>query len=445
MAGFAAASSAVVREQRLWNLALLYLAGLASFFLASYGFANWLTSLRSDVPSLAFGWEQHVPFLPWTIVPYWSIDLLYAMSLFVCRTEAELTAHAKRLLAAQIISVAAFLLFPLRFDFERPHPHGFFGWMFGALASFDQSFNQAPSLHVSLATILWARYSQHLSGGRLGLMRVWLIVAGASTLTTYQHHFIDVATGLWVGLFCIAFIPDESPRWLRWTLPDFRRIEIGLMYFVGAAGLITLAIKVGGIAWVLLWPAGALFIVSGIYFAGRPELFREEDGAVTPAVAFLLAPYLAAAWLNSRLWTSKQPASNEIANGVWLGRVPRRNDRKYINSVVDLAAELRIDEEGFSYRSVPMLDLTVPTFEQLNAAVKAIEDLDSQRPTLVCCALGYSCSAAAVAAWLIASGRTKSVDDSIALIRASRPNIVLSRAHRRRLQEWCHVHELCSR
>jgi len=215
--------------------------------------------------------------------------------------------------------------------------------------------------------------------------------------------------------------------------------KLGLIYLAGFAVLSGLALEIGGAAWWLLWPAGALLIVAGIYFAGQPELFQKQNGAIAPAMLCLLAPYLAAAWLNSRIWTSKHSAADEIMDGVWLGRLPRKpeRDKQLVASMVDLSAELPVNTAGVSYRVVPMLDLAPPTFEQLDAAVRAIEELDSSRPTLVCCALGYSRSAAAVAAWLTASGRTRSVNDSIALIQARRPRIVLGLVQRERLEEWC--------
>jgi len=83
-----------------------------------------------------------------------------------------------------------------------------------------------------------------------------------------------------------------------------------------------------------------------------------------------------------------------------------------------------------------MLDLLVPDFLQLEAAVQAIDELSTARPTLVCCAGGYSRSAAAVAAWLLASGKSATVDEAIYQIRARRPRIVLGPAHRARLEEW---------
>ncbi len=431
------AEFATLEETRPWVPAILMLAVLTPFFFASYGFANWETSQRAYVPSLVFAWERRIPFLAWTIVPYWSTDLLYAISLFLCRTHKELYIHAKRLAAAQVISVTGFLLFPLRFSFDRPHPAGALGWMFDALANFDQPFNQAPSLHLSLTTILWAKYSQHLRGGPLWALRGWMILTGISTLTTYQHHFIDLPTGIWVGLFCVALFPDHPVLMRCETVRDPRRFKIAAAYLASGLLLILCAIRIGGSAWWLLWPAAALFLVAVIYVSGRAELFGKANGSMPGAMVCLLAPYLTVAWLNSRLWTMRTRAADEMADGVWLGRLPATAGpiKQGFRSVVDVTAELPVRVAGVDYRGVPMLDLLPPTIEQLDAAVKAIDE--SERPTLVCCALGYSRSAAAVAAWMMASGRACSTDDAIAAICARRPRIALGPAHRARLEEWC--------
>jgi protein-tyrosine phosphatase len=425
-------------ERRPWGAALLWLAVLTPFFFLSYGFAAWVTSQRRDVPSLVFGWEHRIPFLAWTIVPYWSTDLLYALSLFLCRNRKELNTHARRLLTAQIICMSVFLLFPLRFTFERPPTTGLSGWMFDVLLSFDKPFNQAPSLHLALTTILWAKYSQHLAGPALWLTRGWFLLVGLSTLTTYQHHFIDLPTGIWVGLLCLALFPDNPapPRYR--SSRNRQTMRVGAIYLAGSLLFVALAIWIGGAAWWLLWPVGALLIVAAVYWSGRPELFGKVDGAIDPVMVWLLAPYLAGAWLNSRWWTRADAAAQEIASGVWLGRMPRRTERdaQAIASMVDLTAELPADTSQIVYRGIPMLDSVVPSVERLEAAVQAIEDLNGNRPTLVCCALGYSRSAAASAAWLVASGKAVSIDHAIESIQARRWRIVLGPALRRRLEEW---------
>jgi protein-tyrosine phosphatase len=152
----------------------------------------------------------------------------------------------------------------------------------------------------------------------------------------------------------------------------------------------------------------------------------------------LLAPYLAGARLNQRWWARNEKLRDEIVPGIWLGRLPWRAERDMaaIASMVDVAAELPVDVSGVEYRAVAMLDMVAPEIGQLDAAVKAIEELEHARPTLVGCALGYSRSAAAVAAWLVASGRAGTVDEAIDCIRAGRPRIVVRQGHRERLKEW---------
>lgn len=214
-------------EPRPTRLAALWTTSLVAFFFATYTLAAWITSLRHDVPSLVFGWEVHIPFLAWTIVPYWSTDLLYVYSPFLFNSRAGLAAHGKRLLAVQAISVLIFLLFPLQFTFGRPQTTGLLGWMFSMRTGFDTQFNQAPSLHVGFAVILWLAYDRHLKGKARWLMRGWIILMSLATLTTFRHHFIDLPTGLLVGLFCAALFPDEgapapSPYSSKWLCLPFR-------------------------------------------------------------------------------------------------------------------------------------------------------------------------------------------------------------------------------
>ena len=428
------AVAAAPSTARPWRRALLWLAVLGPFFFASYGFANWMAARQPVVPVLVFGWESAIPFLPWTIVPYWSIDAFYALSLLLCRQRLELDRHALRLLSAQLIAVACFLLWPLRFSFQRPATDGVYGWMFDVLLGFDKPFNQAPSLHIVLLVVLWVKFAQYLHGHWRWLLHGWALLIGVSVLTTFQHHFIDIPTGLLVGWLCVWLWPEQGTPPLRaWQATrDRRRWRLAMLYLLGAALLILPALWLGGAALWLLWPVASLLLVAlGYAGLGAGVFQKRADGRLGLAARWLLAPYLGAAWLNSRLWTWRASQPVAVADGVWLGRMPGRVLPAPLLAVVDTCAELSCPAPGAAYASVPMLDLVVPDPEQLRAAAAAIERLRAHGPLLVCCALGYSRSAASVATWLLCSGRARSVDEAVARLRAVRPGIVLTVAHRR--------------
>lgn len=432
-------SATTTREPGLLKPAVLWLLLLAPLFFGTYGFATWFTTQREDVGSLVFGWENHMPFWAWTIVPYWSIDLLYGLSLLLPDSREELKRHALRLLSAQLIAVSCFLIWPLRFTFARPELDGVFGWLFDVLAGFDKPFNQAPSLHIALLVILWTCYHRHLQGIWRGLMHAWFTLIGISVLTTYQHHFIDLPTGVLLGWLCVWLWPLEGPTPLYGTrlATGKKRWQLALYYLLGAAVFAIPAFYFGGIWLWLTWPASALLLVSLNYALLDAEGFQKRaDGSLSPAARWLLAPYLAAAWLNSRLWTRNNPLPDQVLDDVWLGRIPTRRELKdsAFTAVFDLCAELSLDPGHVAYRTLPVLDLTAPTTAQCREAALAIESLRQYGPLLVCCALGYSRSATAVAAWLLHSGRASSVAEAFLLIQRARPGIVLGPLHREALE-----------
>ncbi|MGJ7903738.1 phosphatase PAP2/dual specificity phosphatase family protein, partial [Lysobacter sp. 1R34A] len=405
---------------RPWGRAVLWLALLGPLFFLSYGYANSVAASRGAVPHIVFAWEQAIPFWAWTIVPYWSIDLFYGISLFVCRDRRELDIQALRLLTAQAIAVACFLLWPLRYTFERPDSDGLFGWLFDVLLGFDKPFNQAPSLHIVLLIVLWVRFARHLRGGWRWLLHAWFALIGVSVLTTFQHHFIDIPTGLLAGWLCVWLWPERvAAPWRGAAVArDRQRWQLAAVYCAGAAACVFAAWSLGGAAWWLLWPAWSLAMVAANYaLFGANGFQKRADGRLSLAARWLYAPYLLGAWLNSRWWTRHAPQPVAVAGGVWLGRLPGAGERDRFAAVVDCSAELSLPvwREGDAVR--PMLDLVAPTPAQLRQAAQDIERLRRRGEVLVCCALGYSRSAAAIAAWLLLSGRAADVEAAIAALR----------------------------
>ncbi|WP_248918552.1 phosphatase PAP2/dual specificity phosphatase family protein [Pseudomonas entomophila] len=438
----------MAREAGLIRRGVLWLLLLGPLFFLSYGLSNTYTAGRDDVGSLVFAWESQMPLWPWTIIPYWSIDLLYGLSFLLPLTRREMDRHALALLTAQFISVTCFLLWPLRFTFERPELSGLFGWLFDVLMGFDKPYNQAPSLHIALLVIIWAMFARH-THRRLWrwLVHGWMGLIGLSVLTTWQHHFIDVPTGALAGFVCLWLWPRQGP--LPWQKARFacapKRWRLALRYGLGAVLFAVIGFKLGHGGLWLLWPAVSLLLVGMNYAVFGADGFQKgADGRLSIATTCLLAPYLLAAWVNSRLWTWRHPQPDEVCDDVYLGRMPGRSEASLFVGIVDLCAELPCPFAGQPaptqsasprrYHNLPTLDLVAPDSQLLQQAAKAIEDLRQHGPLLVCCALGYSRSASAVAAWLVLSGRSNDVDEAEALIRKARPGVVLHPAHRLALQ-----------
>ena len=82
--------------------------GLSLLFMVVYSGCNAFTAARSDVGTLYFAWERHIPFVPILIIPYMSIDLFFFCAPFLCGSTRELKLLAKRItLGTGILQVPA--------------------------------------------------------------------------------------------------------------------------------------------------------------------------------------------------------------------------------------------------------------------------------------------------------------------------------------------------
>lgn len=426
--------------ERPWRRAIAWLVLLGPLFYATYGFANWWAASRAAVPTLAFGWERGIPFWPWTIFPYWTINVFYALSLFLARDRHTMDRHALRLVTATVIAVSCFVLWPLRFSFGQPAVSGTPAFLFDALRGFDQPFNQAPSLHIALAVILWDWYRRFIRPlwARL-VLHVWAFAICASVLTTWQHHVIDIPTGALLGLVCVWLWPLERVASIRQgcrVTRDPQRWKLAGFYGVGALVFLGAALTIGGLGLWLCWPAASLALVALNYAAlGARGFQMDGHGRMRWAARWLFAPYRLGAAINAWAWTRRLPASVEVAPGLRLGRIPTQDEWVAAGqpTLVSLCAELQLPRVDGA-RCVPMLDLVVPPPRRLQRAAHVI---DAQRraghPVWVCCALGFSRSAAASIAWLRLHGTSASVGDAEAQVRRARPQIVLRAAWRQAL------------
>lgn len=418
--------------QRPWKRSLAWLCFLAPFFFMTYGFANHHTEGLEHVGSFVFDWEKHIPFWPWTIVPYWTIDAFYGLSLFLFTRKQELDRHVARLISATVVCVTGFLLFPLRFSFEKPEiAQPVFRWMFDALGAFDLPYNQAPSLHLCLLVLLWAAYKRHTPARWKWLVHIWALVIGVSVFTTYQHHVIDGITGIPAGLICCYLFPLVPGRPWKASLPHEAR-RLAMRYGITGLLLLVLGLVLSGWWLLLLWPALCLFVLTGGYLHAGPSIFRKNEGS-GPAAGkrctdsrIILAPYEAGARLVRRLFF-KAPPAVVVVPGIWLGGFPQELPAG-TKAVLDLTAEYprSAATRGVPYASVPMIDLLPPAAEEMARAIAAYRELQAHGPVLVHCALGMTRSAAVVAGILVTEKHCATITEALEHIRALRPEVTLS-------------------
>src|SRR5690606_18831494 len=126
----------------------------------------------------------------------------------------------------------------------RPETSGIPGFMFDVLGGFDKPFNQAPSLHIALLVIIWDHLRRRFTGTARLVWDAWCVLIGASVLTTWQHHVMDIPTGLLLGLFALwAFPADSHPAYRGFRLAKSRKArKLAGLYLAGATALALLAV-----------------------------------------------------------------------------------------------------------------------------------------------------------------------------------------------------------
>jgi protein-tyrosine phosphatase/membrane-associated phospholipid phosphatase len=413
-------------------------AGLSLLFVVVYGGCNWITAQRSDVGLLNFEWESHIPFVPRLIAPYLSIDLFFVAAPFLCRTGRELSTFTKRVILAIIAAGICFLLFPFRFAFPPPHASGWIGAIFDWFRGMDAPYNLFPSLHVALCLLLAHTYARHTRGTVRAALIVWFVLIGLSAVLTYQHHVLDVVGGAALAGYCFYFVRDSSPR-----LPVTTNRRIGFYY---AAGALTFGV-VAFVFWpsgaLLLWPGIAFLIATSGYFRLGPLIYRKSEGLLPISTLFTLGPCLAGQHLSLLYYRRQCQAWDQVTPQVWVGRLLRGSEASAamgagVKAVLDLAAEFSEAKpfREICYRNVPILDLTAPTIPQLSEMADFIDEYSQNGVVYVHCKIGYSRSAAAVAAWLLKTGKVSGVEGALTLIRRARPSVVIRPEIISALQRW---------
>ncbi len=395
-------------------------------FLVVYHACAWITMHRAEVPTCAFAWERLLPVVPWLIVPYWSVDAFFVAAPFLCKDEAELRVLRRRLVTATLAAGVCFLIIPLRLAWERPQVTGMFAPWFNAIQTLDAPVNLFPSMHIVYRTILAAHYARHARGRWRVASHVWFSLIGISTLLTWQHHLVDVLGGFLLAGAVFLAVPDAARK-------SGRNVFVGCLYLTGCVIFLVLANL--SPPWTLLftWPAAALGVATAASLGVGAAVLGKAGGRLPVASKLVMAPWLLGQWLSLLHYRRCSPAWSEITPQVWIGALPDaatslRLIESGVTRVLDLTAEFDAPEALRSlpgYKNIATQDLTAPTAVQLRDAASFINDAQRSGIIFIHCKAGYSRTAAAVGAWLLATKQCGSADDVARLLKEKRPGMVV--------------------
>lgn len=429
-----------------WLKGALWLVVLMPLFFGIYGYTNhYAAQLPAEkVGEYVYAWEAHLPFLAWTILPYWSIDLLYGLSLFLPMSAFSLRQHALRLLLATPIAALFFYFYPLKFSSPKPSSQGLYQWLFDQLGNFDLAFNQTPSLHIILLVIIWQAYLSLFTNSPSKLINImkwlwnsWCCLIGISVLTTYQHHFIDIPTGFLIGaLICYCF-PLNSEQSFKFS--GVKNKKLALSYLILSVGLISLAFFLS-LEWAIMvaWLAVSLGLIACAYGGLGSDIFQKNaEGKVSFASYIVFLPYRLLSKLIRKLFYKTHHSPQVVCDEIILGSYAMSRQTN-AQAIFDVCAEYpRQNFKVQGYCSAPLLDLTTPNLTDLKLAVMALNDLIEKYQTVfVHCALGLSRSSTVVLAWLMYARKAQNLEAAYHFLARHHYPFVLSNKHRQVLQSY---------
>ena len=224
--------------------------GTSALFMALYHACNFYAAGCGRLRYWYASWELGIPVVPWLIVPYWSIDIFFAIAPFLCTRRSELRALAGRLTLAILLASICFVVWPLGLAHVRSDEQGFFTPLFVAIHTFDKPHNLFPSMHVAFAFILRWTYHRHVRGLPRLLFHAWFLCVSLSTILVHQHHLVDLAGGLALAILCCYLITEDVCPTAQVDL-DRRGVGLATRHLVGAVVLLAFAWWLADWWWML--------------------------------------------------------------------------------------------------------------------------------------------------------------------------------------------------
>ncbi|RXJ83416.1 phosphatase PAP2/dual specificity phosphatase family protein [Arcobacter sp. CECT 8985] len=375
-------ANATLKERFVWVIYLGYL-----FFLL-YGCSNQLAEITAPHLSLVFEWEKNIPFIDIFIFPYMSSDIIFVISIMLLQTRFQLRVLTTRITFVILFSVFIFILFPLEYSFSKPVEIKF-EWLFNILKA-DLSYNQMPSLHISLAIILFDSLRRNIKNNFINfLILTWMFLICLSTLFVYQHHFIDIPTGIIVALITMMIFPHGKKTNItkRFTTP--RSLKIGIYYLILATGFIFISFYLSNIYSIIFaYISVSMLFMSLIYAFGIVEVFEQKR------YYFFLLPYFLGNYLSWIFFKNKLPLYNQLNDYIYFGRMPTKKEynslkNKNIDIFINLANDLKFINYYNADKNINFLDMTIQNPTELEKIYQFIKR-NKNKKVFIHCKFGLS-------------------------------------------------------
>lgn len=395
-------SNSVLKERIVWTIYL----GVVFFLL--YGSSNNFASLTGPHDSYFMNWETSIPFIEVFIIPYMSSDVMFCVALLLTQTRFQLRVLSLRIFTVVVLSTLIFVLFPLQFSFEKPEIETF-NILFKMLEA-DLSFNQLPSLHISLSIILWFSMKETVKNDLIKiLLLIWFILIGISTLVVYQHHFIDLPTGIIMGLFIVYLIPSNKENKWNNSFTTPRSIKMGLIYLIVSVISVIIAFNIEEILFKCLFTYLFLsyFLLSSIYSFGWIFLLTNKNNKSNVFQLVIFFPYFIVSYLTWYYYKNKLSLYSKVNDNFYIGRQPSKEELKElkelgVTKVINLASDQQYHLKLKNTINFSCLDMTIQSTKKLNLILEEInESLKNNEKVFLHCTLGMSRTIIVLSSYLI--------------------------------------------
>ena len=206
-----------------------------------------------------------------------------------------------------------------------------------------------------------------------------------------------------------------------------------------SVALVLVALNNPKLLVLLIWAAISFaWMAAGYSGLGARVIGKKRNGCIPWLTRIVLLPFLCFAWLVWHIYrvVSREDKCNRVDDKLVVGRrlLASEVDQEF-DCFIDLTAEFnepKCIRTRESYFSFPILDASVPSAEDLNAAVELVEDGN----LYIHCAQGHGRTGVFALAVLAHRGRISSVEEGLGLLQKVRPALGLNRSQLRFIEGY---------